>query len=66
MESVLVTSHYDYCIIGGGIVGLATALTLSERYPGARIVLLEKEPGLARHQTARRPWQWPTIIRANR
>jgi len=51
MENVPVTSRYDYCIIGGGIVGLATALTLSERHPGARIVLLEKEAGLARHQT---------------
>lgn len=42
---------YDYCIIGGGIVGLATAMALQERDPGGRLVVLEKEDGLARHQT---------------
>ena len=42
---------YDYCVVGGGIVGLATAMTLLERNPGARIVLLEKEHELAMHQT---------------
>ena len=34
---------YDYAIIGGGIVGLATAMALGRRFPQARIVLLEKE-----------------------
>jgi L-2-hydroxyglutarate oxidase len=38
-------------IIGGGIVGLATAYRLGERYPGARITLLEKENAVGRHQT---------------
>lgn len=38
-------------IIGGGIVGLATAYRLSERFPGARIWVLEKEAGVGRHQT---------------
>jgi L-2-hydroxyglutarate oxidase len=42
---------YDYCIIGGGIVGLAVAMALQEKMPGASIVILEKEPELARHQT---------------
>ncbi|MDX1147331.1 L-2-hydroxyglutarate oxidase [Sinorhizobium medicae] len=42
---------YDYCIIGGGIVGLSTAMALQDRVPGSRILLLEKEPELARHQT---------------
>lgn len=42
---------YDYCIIGGGIVGLATAMALLERQPGASLVILEKETTLARHQT---------------
>ncbi|MBH1968521.1 MAG: L-2-hydroxyglutarate oxidase [Pseudomonadales bacterium] len=42
---------YDYCIIGGGIVGLATAMALLERQPGASLVILEKEPMLAQHQT---------------
>jgi L-2-hydroxyglutarate oxidase len=41
----------DFCIIGGGIVGLATALTLLERCPGAGLVLIEKENDVARHQT---------------
>jgi L-2-hydroxyglutarate oxidase len=38
-------------IVGGGIVGLATAYRLGERFPGARITLLEKEQGVGRHQT---------------
>ncbi|MCG6115845.1 MAG: L-2-hydroxyglutarate oxidase [Mesorhizobium sp.] len=42
---------YDFCVIGGGIVGLATAMRLLERHPGASLVLLEKETGLACHQT---------------
>ncbi len=41
----------DVAIIGGGIVGLATAYQLTRRFPHARLVLLEKEPELARHQT---------------
>ncbi len=42
---------FDYCIVGGGIVGLAVAMALQERMPGASIVILEKEPEVARHQT---------------
>ncbi len=42
---------YDFCIIGGGIVGLATAMALLKRQPGASLVILEKEATLARHQT---------------
>jgi L-2-hydroxyglutarate oxidase len=38
-------------IVGGGIVGLATAYRLGERFPGARITVLEKEDGVGRHQT---------------
>lgn len=41
----------DFCVIGGGIVGLASALALLERCSGASLVLLEKEDGVARHQT---------------
>lgn len=41
----------DYCVVGGGIVGLATALELLERYPGAAIVLLEKHADIATQQT---------------
>ena len=43
--------HYDYCVIGGGIVGLATARQLLDRRPGAGVLVLEKEDTLARHQT---------------
>ncbi len=42
---------YDIAIVGGGIVGLASALALLQKSPGCRLLLLEKEAGLARHQT---------------
>ncbi len=42
---------YEFCVIGGGIVGLATAMTLLKRRPGASLILLEKETSLGRHQT---------------
>ncbi len=42
---------HDYCIIGGGIVGLATAMALLEQRPGASLLLLDKEDQLGRHQT---------------
>ncbi|AZL74973.1 L-2-hydroxyglutarate oxidase [Pseudomonas oryziphila] len=42
---------YDYCIIGGGIVGLATAMALLQQRPGASLLILEKEDSLGRHQT---------------
>jgi (S)-2-hydroxyglutarate dehydrogenase len=41
----------DIAIIGCGIVGLATALSLTDRYPRVRLVLLDKEPKIAAHQT---------------
>ena len=44
-------SSYDIAVIGGGIVGLSFAMQASESFPGARILVLEKEDGLARHQT---------------
>ncbi|MBT2688065.1 L-2-hydroxyglutarate oxidase [Bacillus sp. ISL-47] len=42
---------YDYIIIGGGIVGLSTGMALQERFPSAKIAILEKEAKLASHQT---------------
>src|SRR3954464_692454 len=42
---------FDYAIVGGGIVGLATGMTLCRRNPGCRLLLLEKEAGIARHQS---------------
>jgi L-2-hydroxyglutarate oxidase len=38
-------------IIGGGIVGLATGLELTSRFPGERVIVIEKEPSIAAHQT---------------
>lgn len=41
----------DVIIIGGGAVGLATALQLTRRSPALKITVIEKEEGIARHQT---------------
>lgn len=42
---------YDLLVVGGGIVGTATALRYQKRYPGKSVLLLEKESVLARHQS---------------
>ena len=44
---------YDLIIAGGGIVGLASTWRILERNPGYRVLLIEKEAALARHQTGR-------------
>jgi len=44
---------HDCAIIGGGIVGLATAMTLLRTRPGTRVAVLEKEDAVARHQSGR-------------
>src|SRR5262245_45666203 len=44
-------NRYDVAIVGGGIIGLATARSLLERAPGVRIVIVEKEPKPGMHQT---------------
>jgi L-2-hydroxyglutarate oxidase len=41
----------SFVIIGGGIVGLATAYRLLQRSPDAAVTVLEKEDGVGRHQT---------------
>jgi L-2-hydroxyglutarate oxidase len=43
----------DVAVVGGGILGLATARELQRRDPDARIVVLEREDAVARHQTGR-------------
>jgi L-2-hydroxyglutarate oxidase len=43
--------QYDFAIIGGGIVGLATAHAIQQQRPGAKLIVLEKESDWARHQT---------------
>ena len=45
--------NYDLAIIGGGIVGIATALEVTRQFPGMTLVVLEKEDALARHQSGR-------------
>jgi (S)-2-hydroxyglutarate dehydrogenase len=42
---------HDLIVIGGGIVGLSTALQMLRRHPHARVAVIEKEAGIARHQT---------------
>ncbi|MFT5884560.1 MAG: L-2-hydroxyglutarate oxidase [Arcticibacterium sp.] len=43
--------RYDVVVVGGGIVGLATALKIKEQRPQVRLLVLEKESGPAKHQT---------------
>jgi (S)-2-hydroxyglutarate dehydrogenase len=43
----------DVAVIGGGIVGLATAYQLTQRFPSRRVIVLEKEATVAAHQSGR-------------
>jgi len=45
--------HYDIIVVGGGIVGLATAYKINLKYPEKKILVLEKEAKVAAHQTGR-------------
>ncbi len=45
------SSVFDLAIIGGGIVGLAVAWSAALRFPGMRLLIVEKEHRLAAHQT---------------
>jgi L-2-hydroxyglutarate oxidase LhgO len=42
---------HDIAVIGGGIVGLSFAMQASEQFPHVRLLILEKESGVAQHQT---------------
>ncbi len=46
------SKQHDLLILGGGIVGLATAREARRRWPGARLALLEKEGRVGQHQTS--------------
>jgi len=50
---LLVDTRYEVAIVGGGLVGLATAHRLLERRPGLGLAVIEKEPEVALHQSGR-------------
>ena len=43
-----INKDYDICIVGGGIVGLATAQELIERHPQLKLAVVEKEPKIGK------------------
>lgn len=43
--------RYDFCVIGGGLVGMGTARALQEKHPRASVLVLEKEAGPGQHQS---------------
>ncbi len=45
--------HCDVAVVGGGIVGLATAWQWLQQRPDTRVIVLEKEPQVATHQSSR-------------
>ena len=47
------SERFDVAIVGGGIVGLATARAIMRTRPDAKVILFEKEPAVATHQTGR-------------
>lgn len=53
MRRLMRTDTFDHVIVGGGLVGLATARALSLDSEGARIALIEKEDDVALHQSGR-------------
>jgi L-2-hydroxyglutarate oxidase len=44
-------NSFDVVVIGGGIIGLAAAMKMAERFAKLKLLVLEKESALARHQT---------------
>jgi L-2-hydroxyglutarate oxidase LhgO len=44
-------TNFDFIVIGGGIVGLATAMAITQRLPKHRLLVLEKENEVGSHQT---------------
>jgi L-2-hydroxyglutarate oxidase LhgO len=47
----MASMKYDVAVIGGGIVGVATAMRLAEKYPKLKVGVLDKEEQLAQHQS---------------
>ncbi len=52
----MVSKMVNLLIIGGGIVGLATALEAAQRFPRLRLLVLEKESEMAAHQSSHNSW----------
>ncbi len=52
-KDIFVSKTFDFIVIGGGIVGLASARRLQQVYPKAKVALVEKESAVAQHQTGR-------------
>ncbi len=50
-EIYMVDKNYDLVVIGGGIIGLATAMRVTEEFPDLKVAVLEKETEVAQHQT---------------
>ncbi len=48
-----VENHFDIIVIGAGAVGLSTAYKLTQQWPALKVLVLEKEPEPAMHQTGR-------------
>lgn len=46
------SQRFDVCVVGAGLVGLAVARALTDRYDGLSIAVLDKEDGVARHQSS--------------
>jgi L-2-hydroxyglutarate oxidase len=51
--SLTLAPMFDVVVVGGGIVGLATARAVVHAQPDVKLLVLEKESGVARHQTGR-------------
>jgi (S)-2-hydroxyglutarate dehydrogenase len=47
----MIDSRHDVIVIGAGVVGLAVAIEITRRFPRLRLLILEKEDGVARHQS---------------
>ncbi|MEX2134524.1 MAG: L-2-hydroxyglutarate oxidase [Acidimicrobiia bacterium] len=51
-EGLTLEQQFDLCVVGGGLVGLSVARAVAEEFSGVSILLVEKEDGVARHQSS--------------
>ena len=52
VSNKIIPQLFDFAIVGGGLVGLATARELLSRYPSKTVLVLEKEHDVALHQSS--------------